>query len=108
MTEFDDREKAFEAKFAMDEQTKFRVEARACKLLGLWIAGQFGISGAAAETYAKEVVGSNLDEPGFGDVYKKVLADAQTKGANLTEQDLTQKMQGFMAEAYKQITAEAA
>lgn len=108
MTEFNNREKAFETKFAMDEQTKFRVEARACKILGLWIAGQFGLSGTDAESYAKEVVGSNLDEAGFGDVYRKVLKDFEAHGLATTEEVLDAEMQKCVAEAYKQITSDAA
>src|SRR6056297_2680966 len=84
MTTFDDRESAFENKFAHDEEMKFRAEARRNKLLGLWAAELLGKTGADADAYAKEVVLSDFEEAGHEDVVRKVagdlgdLADADT------------------------------
>ena len=64
MTTFDDREHAFESKFAHDEEMRFRAQARRDKLLGLWAAGLLGKTGADADAYAKDVVKSNFEEAG--------------------------------------------
>ena len=72
MSSFDDRERAEEAKFAMDEATGFKVMARRNKLLGLWAAELMDLHGAEAEAYAKTVVLSDLEEPGDDDVFRKV------------------------------------
>ena len=73
MTTFDDREHAFEAKFAHDSEMQFRAEARRNKLLGLWVAEKLGKSGADADAYAREVVASDFEEAGDADVVRKVL-----------------------------------
>lgn len=75
MTTFDDRESAFENKYAHDEEMKFRAEARANKLLGLWAADLLGKSGADAEDYAKEVIRADFEEAGHEDVVRKVAGD---------------------------------
>jgi hypothetical protein len=75
MTTFDDRESAFENKFAHDEEMKFRAEARANKLLGLWAAGLLGKSGEDADAYAREVIHADFEEAGHEDVVRKVAGD---------------------------------
>ena len=79
MTTFDDREAAFENKFAHDEEMKFRAQARANKLLGLWAAELLGKTGDAADEYAKTVVISDFEEAGNEDVFRKVYADLEGK-----------------------------
>ena len=102
----DDRKNAFENKFAHDAELHFRVEARACKLFGLWLAGEMGLSGADADSYAKTVVGANLDEVGFGDVKRFVQKDIAAKGLNITEHTLDSKLAACLEEAKKQFMAE--
>jgi hypothetical protein len=91
MSTFDDRENAFENKFAHDEEMKFRAEARRNKLLGLWAAELLGKTGADADAYAKEVVLSDFEEAGHEDVVRKVagdlgdLADADTIRGKMDE-----------------------
>ena len=75
MTGFDDRERAFEAKFAHDEEMKFKAEARRNKLLGLWAAGLLGKSEAEAAEYARDVIKADFEEAGHEDVVRKVAAD---------------------------------
>lgn len=75
MTTFDDREKAFENKFAHDAEMQFRAEARRNKLTGLWAAGLLGKTGGDADAYAAEVVKSDFAEAGDGDVVRKLAAD---------------------------------
>jgi hypothetical protein len=105
MTTFDKREEGFEKKFAMDEEQKFRAEARRNKLLGLWAAEKLGISGDAANAYAKEVVTSDFEQAGDGDVVQKVMGDLGAKGAAITERELRAKMDELMALAIVQVKA---
>jgi hypothetical protein len=79
MTTFDDRENAFEAKFALDAEMMFKATARRNKLLGLWAAGLLGKSGDEAAAYAREVVASDFAEAGDDDVIRKVAGDLQGK-----------------------------
>ena len=91
MTTFDDRESAFENKFAHDEEMNFKADARANKLLGLWAAEMLGKSGDDAEAYAKTVVLADFEEAGHEDVVRKVagdlngLADEATIRAKMAE-----------------------
>ena len=78
MTTFDDRENAFESKFAHDSEMQFRAEARRNKLLGLWAAGLMGKTGDAATDYAMQVIESDFAEAGDEDVYRKLAADLGT------------------------------
>lgn len=103
MTTFSDREKGEEAKYAFDEETRFKIEARRNKLLGLWAAGKVGLSGDAAEAYAKTVVAADFDQPGEEDVFAKVMADLKAKNASVTEADLRKQMAVLREEARKQI-----
>lgn len=75
MTSFDERENAFENKYAHDAEMQFRAEARRNKLLGLWAAGLLGKSGEAASAYAMEVVSADFEEAGIEDVVRKVAGD---------------------------------
>jgi|SRR6056297_1074866 len=91
MSTFDERETAFENKFAHDEEMKFRAEARRNKLLGLWAAELMGKTGEDAEIYARAVVKADFEEPGHEDVVRKVagdlgdIADADTIRAKMDE-----------------------
>ena len=80
MTTFDKREEGFEKKFAHDEELRFKANARRNKLLGLWAAEKLGITGDAANVYAKEVVMADFEESGDNDVFKKVHKDLEGKG----------------------------
>jgi hypothetical protein len=82
MTTFDDRENAFESKFAHDSEMQFRAEARRNKLLGLWAAGLMGKSGDDAAAYAMEVVSADFEEAGSDDVVRKVSADLAGKASD--------------------------
>ncbi len=104
MTTFDDRENAFENKFAHDEEMKFKAEARRNKLLGLWVAELLGKSGDDAAAYAKEVVAADFEEAGDEDVYRKIAGDL---GDLASEQTIRAKMVELMIEAKHQIMKEA-
>jgi len=105
MTSFDKREEGFEKKFALDEEQKFKAEARRNRLLGQWVAERLGISGDAATAYAKEVVAADFEEAGDGDVFRKVMGDIKAKGVALAEQEVRAKMDELMALAVAQVKA---
>lgn len=106
MTAFEDRQKAFEGKYAHEEKVSFDVEARCSKLYGLWAAEKFGLSGSDADTYAMEVVESNLEEPGFDDVLRKVRGDFEAKGIEVSEHEMNTELDKALEEARKQIANE--
>ncbi len=81
MTTFDDRENAFEAKFAHDAEMVFKAEMRRNKLVGLWAAGLLGKTGAAADAYAAEIVASDMEKPGSEDVVARLAADLAGKAS---------------------------
>jgi hypothetical protein len=105
MTTFDKREEGFEKKFAHDEELRFKANARRNKLLGLWAAEKLGLSGDAANAYAKEVVMSDFEESGDNDVLKKVHADLAAKGLVQSEQDVRRAMTDLMETAIAEIKA---
>lgn len=106
MTSFNEREKAFEAKYRLDQETSFKVNARRNKLLGLWAAGEFGIAGADADAYAREVVEADFEQPGDADVVAKVLGDCAARGYAMTEERLRKEMDRLFAVARDQILNE--
>lgn len=107
MTTFDDREKAYENMFAHDAEMQFKANARRNKLLGLWAAELLGLKGADADSYAREVVISDLEEAGDEDVYRKVKGDLDAKGIAVSETDLRGKMASLIHIAKEQVFTEA-
>jgi hypothetical protein len=107
MTTFDDREKAFEAKFKLDQDALFKVNNRGNRLLGLWVAAEIGKSGADADAYAKEIVLADFDKPGDDDVVQRVLKDLEAAGKPSTAATIRGKLAKFQGEAKKQLMAEA-
>jgi hypothetical protein len=105
MTTFDKREEGFEKKFAHDEELRFKANARRNKLLGLWAAEKLGISGDAANAYAKEVVMADFEESGDDDVFKKVRKDLDAKGVSVSDPDLRRTMVDLMEKAIAEIKA---
>jgi hypothetical protein len=105
MTTFDKREEGFEKKFALDEEQKFKAEARRNRMLGLWAAEKLGITGDAAAAYAKEVVTADFEEAGDGDVLRKVSGDFAAKGVAITEQAIRAKMNELAAIAATEVKA---
>ena len=103
MTQFDDRERAFESKFAHDEEMKFRITARRNRLLGEWAARQMGLSEVETESYAKDVVRSDFEEAGEHDVIRKVLGDLTSAGVDCDEQTVQDALRNKEIEARRQI-----
>jgi hypothetical protein len=103
MSTFDDRENAFENKFAHDAEMQFKAEARRNKLMGLWVAEALGMSGEEATNYAKAVVKADFEEAGHEDVMRKVLGDLDGK---LPEAEVRAKYDALMSEAKAQLMNE--
>ena len=105
MTTFDDREKGFESKFALDQDQEFRAMARRNKLLGLWAAEKMGLSPDSAEDYAKAVVRADFEQPGEEDVFRKIAGDFKASGLTVSEGELRSKMDELASIAREQIRA---
>ena len=100
MTQMTDREHAFEAQFARDAELQFRVMARRDRLFGLWAAAGLGLTGDAADEYARSVVKADFAEPGDEDVIRKVVADLADR---TSEHDIRRALADIALEARKQI-----
>jgi hypothetical protein len=105
MNSFDDREKAFEKKFAHDADLKFKAESRRNKMLAEWAGAKLGHTGAALEDYIKAVRKSDLAEKGDDDVFRKVKADLADKSVAVSDADLRKAMGEFLAKAVAEIEA---
>ena len=103
MSTFDKREDGFEKKFVHDEELRFKAEARRNKLLGLWAAEKMGLTGDAADAYAKEVVGADFQEAGDEDVFRKVRKDFDAKGVDQSDHQIRRTMTELMDEAIRQL-----
>ena len=103
MTTFDDRERAFETKYAHDEELRFRVIARRNRLLGGWAARLMGLSEAEADAYAKDVIRADFEEAGDEDVIRKLLGDLTAAGIETDESKIREALTHKEAEARRQI-----
>ena len=103
MTTFDDRERAFETKYARDEEMQFRIIARRNKLLGHWAAKLMSLSEAEAESYAKDVVRADFEEAGDEDVIRKVLGDLTAAGIDCDDAKIREQLGHKTVEARRQI-----
>ncbi|GAA4744399.1 DUF1476 domain-containing protein [Sphingomonas daechungensis] len=103
MSTFDDRERAFETKFAHDEEMKFRLVARRNRLLGEWAAGKMGLTEAEAESYAKDVIRADFEEAGDEDVIRKILGDLTAAGIETSDDEIRQTLQLKSFEARRQL-----
>jgi len=106
MPTFEDREKEFEARFKHDEELRFKVTARRNRLVGLWAAEKMGLSGDAAETYARSVIAAEFDKGGDSHVVEKLVADLAAKGQSLTAAQVQFELEHFAATARQQVMNE--
>lgn len=107
MTTFDERQKGFEKKFAMDQDLKFRAESRRNKMLAEWAAGKLGITGAALDDYVKAVRKADLEEKGDNDVFRKIRGDLDAKKIAVTDNEIREAMFKFLEAAVTQIQTES-
>jgi hypothetical protein len=103
MSTFNDRQAGFENKFKHDQELQFKATARRNKLVGLWAAAKFGLSGDAADAYAKDVVAADFDKPGDDDVVEKIVADAAKHGVKFAAADVQAQLAHFMPIAKQQL-----
>src|SRR5262249_30568527 len=106
MTTFDDREKSFEKKFALDEELKFRSEQRRNRLLGEWAAAKLGISGAGVDDYVRALRKADLTMKGDEDVFQKLRKDFDAKGLAISDAEVRRAMSDYLAKAVHQIESE--
>jgi hypothetical protein len=106
MTTFDRREEAFEKKFALDEELRFKANARRNRLFGAWAAEKLGKTGEDAQAYAKTVVMADFLEAGEEDVFRKVRADLEAGGITLSDDEIRTVMHELMSTAVQQLQAD--
>ncbi len=107
MTDFNDRERAEESKFARDEDFQFRVQARRNRLLGAWAAEQMGLSPEESDAYAKAVVQADFEEAGDEDVIRKLLGDLISAGIETSDADIRAALEAKTVEARRALMGEA-
>ena len=106
MTDFNDRRVGEERKFAMDEETAFRIAARRNRLLGMWAAEKMGLTPAETDAYAKAVVQADFEEAGDEDVIRKVLGDLVQAGCDCDEAAVRAALDEKAVEARRQLMSE--
>ncbi|PKP65303.1 MAG: DUF1476 domain-containing protein [Alphaproteobacteria bacterium HGW-Alphaproteobacteria-7] len=106
MTDFKDRERAEEAKFALDGETAFRIAARRNRLLGEWAAGLMKLTPEEADAYCKAVVQADFEEAGDEDVIRKLLGDLTAANADVTDAEIRVKLDEMTVEARRQLLGE--
>ena len=99
MSTFDKREEGFERKFVHDEEVRFKARARRNKLAGLWAAQKLGLSGDAADAYAKEIVFLDFEGPGNDDMFARIRRDFDAKGVDQSDHQIRRTMEELMAKA---------
>ncbi len=102
MTQFDDREKAFESIYARDQEMQFKIIARRNRLLGMWAAKKMGLTEAEADAYAKDVIRADFEEAGDEDVIRKVLGDLISAGVEIDDATIRQTLEHKTVEARRQ------
>ncbi len=107
MTTFDDRERAFEAKFARDEEMNFRIIARRNKLVGQWAAEKMGLTPEETDSYAKGVVQADFEEAGDEDVVRKLLGDLVSAGVEMDDAGVRLALDQMLVEARRQLMSES-
>ena len=105
MAEFDDRERAEETKFKLDQELEFKAQARRAKLVGLWAAELMGLSDGAADDYAKSVVMADMEEAGTEDIFRKIRADLDMQSVQLSDHQIRAKLDECLGIAREQIRA---
>jgi hypothetical protein len=103
MTTFDDRERAFETKYARDQDMQFRIVARRNKLLGHWAARLMGLTQAEADAYASDVIRADFEEAGDEDVVRKLLGDLVSAGVDCDETKIREALEHKTVEARRQL-----
>ena len=107
MTTFDDRENAFESKFAHDQELEFKAVARRDQLVGMWAAGLMGLEGQRQEEYGAAVVRAELGRAGEETVLRKLMQDLEAAGQKISEGEIRRKMDELLAQSREALKGEA-
>jgi len=102
MTQFSDREKAFENMYARDQELQFKIVARRNRLLGMWAAKKMGLTEAEADAYARDVIRADFEEAGDDDVVRKVLGDLTSAGVEIDDAAIREALEHKTIEARRQ------
>ena len=103
MTTFDERERAFEAKFARDQEMQFRIHARRDRLLGLWAAERMGLTDVEAETYAGDLIRSDFETIGDDDIVRRLMGDLTAAGVDIDESEIRSRIEEKTIAARRQL-----
>lgn len=103
MSSFDDRERAFETKFARDEEVAFRITARRNRLVGQWAAGRMGLTPEETDAYAKAVVQADFEEAGDDDVIRKLVGDLTAASVEVDEAEVRRALEEATVDARRQL-----
>ena len=106
MTTFDDRERTEETRFKHNEELTFKARNRGNRMFGMWVAERLGLTGEAADSYAKDVVVADFEAPGDEDIFTKVRADLAAKSLEVSDHLLQKPLQEFRDAALQQIRTE--
>jgi len=106
MPDFNDREKAYENKYAHDQELEFKAQARRNRLLGEWAAGLMGMTGDDVAAYAKEVVKADFEEAGDEDVFRKVRGDFDARGIEQSDHQIRREIERLLDVAREQVRSE--
>lgn len=103
MTTFDERERAFEAKFARDQEMQFRIHARRDRLLGLWAAQRLGLTEAEGDSYARDLIRSDFETVSDDDIVRKLLGDLTGAGIDVEEAEIRAEIELKTVDARRQL-----
>ena len=101
MNKFDEKEKSFEKKFAMDEELQFKLAARSNKYLGEWVSSELGKNEEEKKNYIQEIIKSDLEEAGKEDVFRKIKKDFQAASIDIEETEIRDQMEKALSSAKK-------
>ena len=103
---FEDREKGYEAKWIHDQELRFKLYSRRNRLLGLWAAGEMGVTGPAAQSYANEVVAAEFDKGGDEAIFAKIRKDLDARKISVSDHMIRRKMAELLDSAKAEIEAQ--
>ena len=92
MNKFDEKEKSFEKKFAMDEELQFKLAARSNKYLGEWVSSELGKNEEEKKNYIQDIIRADMEEAGSEDVFRKIKKDFQVASVSMEDSEIRNQM----------------
>ena len=99
MNKFDEKEKSFEKKFAMDEELQFKLAARSNKYLGEWVSSELGKNEEEKKNYIEDIIRADMEEAGSEDVFRKIKKDFQTASISIEDSEIRDQMEKALSRA---------